>query len=217
MPAAALGSNSLWQPHFWKRTSVTSRAAAAMPLSVLAAATRAFVKVMVALSAAYGQGLRANRDSPHEDLLAAYKKLAVRVHPDKGGCKEHMQELLAARGAWLSAREASAPQGGRPCARGVCQELRRRPASSSRAYRVQAQVVLLTYHGVQDLAQWHRFVAFVRSSLTPWSVQQWCATFEAAETGALHTHLVMKFARKIDTTVHAFAFEGILPNVRDGD
>ena len=33
----------------------------------------------------------------------------------------------------------------------------------------------------------------------------------------MHTHLVMKFAHKVDTTVHAFAFEGLRPNARDGD
>ena len=188
-----------------------------MPVSVLMAATRVFVKVMHALSAAYGGGIRVNRDSSADDLLAAFKKLALRVHPDKGGRKEHMQQLLAAKAAWAAARAASDPQGGRPRTRGDCQELRRRPATSSRAYRVEAQVVLLTYHGFQDLAQWQRFVDFVRASLTAWCVERWCATFEACETGALHTHLVMKFRRKVDSTVHAFAFEGLLPNVRDGD
>ena len=188
-----------------------------MGISAVTFATRAFVKVMTALAAAYAAGIHVNRDSAVEELLAAYKKLALRVHPDKGGRKEHMQELLAAKAAWVAARAASVPKGGRPPAQGESKELRRRPASSSRAYEVHARVVLLTYHGFQDLTQWHRFVEMVRAALTAWSVQRWCATFEACETGALHTHLVMQFTRKVHTTVQTFVFEGLVPNVRDGD
>ena len=78
-------------------------------------------------------------------------------------------------------------------------------------------MVLLTYQGVVDLKQWHRFIAFVHQSLEKWGVRRWGATLEACETDGLHMHLVLQFGKKVDKTARSFTFEGLTPNVRQGD
>ena len=40
---------------------------------------------------------------------------------------------------------------------------------------------------------------------------------EAYETQGLHTHLVLQFSRQVDKTARSFAFEGLVPNVSQGD
>ena len=50
-----------------------------------------------------------------------------------------------------------------------------------------------------------------------WDVQLWGATLEACETEGLHTHLVLKFKKRVDKTARSFAFESLTPNVRKGD
>ena len=186
-----------------------------MTTSLVAAATRAFVKVLLSLARFYELSLQANRDTPPEQLLKAYRRVLLKAHPDKGGAKEHVQELQAAKEKWENARKGKAPTGGRPPAGperdAVVQHKKRRD------YRVHAEVVLLTYQGFEDLEQWHRFVSFVQCSLTKWSVLKWGATLEACETEGLHTHLMLKFKRQVDRTAKSFAFEGLTPNVRSGD
>ena len=56
-----------------------------MPASKLAVATRAFVGVLLALARAYDLALQVNRDSAHDAILRAYRKVLLEVHPDKGG------------------------------------------------------------------------------------------------------------------------------------
>ena len=68
-----------------------------MPSSALATATRAFVTVLLVLAREYELALEINRDSPAEELVKAYKKVLLKTHPDKGGRKEHMQKLQAAK------------------------------------------------------------------------------------------------------------------------
>ena len=186
-----------------------------MPASALAAATRAFVSVLLLLARRYELYLAVNRDSSQQDLLKAYRKVVLKVHPDKGGKKEDAQKLQAAKAEWGLVRKRPANVGGRPSAGpdgGVVVAFRQR-----KEYRVHETVVLLTYHGVADLKQWHRFVSFVRSSLEKWEVRKWGATLEACETDGLHTHLVLQFAKKVDRTARSFTFEGLTPKVRPGD
>ena len=56
-------------------------------------ATRAFVKVLLALARTYELALQVNRESSAEQLVKAYKKVLLKAHPDKGGRKEDVQKL----------------------------------------------------------------------------------------------------------------------------
>ena len=158
-----------------------------MLVSALASATRAFVSVLLSLARAYGLTAGANRDSKPEDLLKVYRRLLLKTHPDMGGKKADLQKLQAASEKWDTARKANAAAG-RPRAAGetalakVAADKRRK----RKKFRVHALVVLLTYQGVAGMAQWHRFVAFVKRVLKKWGVRKWGATLEACETGPLH-------------------------------
>ena len=191
-----------------------------MPVSNVGAATRAFVSVLLLLARSYEVALQVNRDSSPEQLVKAYRRLLLKTHPDKGGKKEDQQKLQAAKENWDRARKGASAQGGRPNAAAVAGTLaspRQHKDRKRKEYRVNATVVLLTYQGFADLEQWHRFVAFVRSSLKTWKVHKWGATLEACETEGLHTHLVLQFAQEVDRSATSFAFEGLRPNVRKGD
>ena len=186
-----------------------------MGLSSVAAATRALVSVLLALSRSYLLVLTVNRDSSPEQLLKAYRKVLLKAHPDKGGKKEDVQKLQAAKEAWDKARKAGKPGRPQQSAEGGTDVLVLR--RKRKEYRVQTSVVLLTYQGFADLQQWHRFVEVVRVSLKKWTVQRWGATLEACETEGLHTHLFLQFRQQVDRTARSFAFEGLVPNVRVGD
>ena len=64
-----------------------------MPSSLFLVATRAFVKVLLALARTYELALQVNRESSAEQLVKAYKKVLLKAHPDKGGRKEDVQKL----------------------------------------------------------------------------------------------------------------------------
>ena len=68
-----------------------------MACSSLAAATRALVSVLLALSRSYSLLLTLNRESSPEQLLRAYRQVLKKVHPDKGGKKLDAQKLQAAK------------------------------------------------------------------------------------------------------------------------
>ena len=89
-----------------------------MPASKLGLATRAFVAVLLSLARRYELLLQVNRDSPEEQLVKSYKKLLLKTHPDKGGRKEDLQKLQAAKEEWEKARQASTGKAGRPSAQG---------------------------------------------------------------------------------------------------
>ena len=56
-----------------------------MGRSRIEAATRALVFVFVVLARSYEVALRVNREFPAEEVLKAYKKVLLKVHPEKGG------------------------------------------------------------------------------------------------------------------------------------
>ena len=76
-----------------------------MAVSPAMQARRVFVKVMIGLAALYSVLLDVTRDSPDGVVVQAHKKLVRKVHPDKGGSKEHAQQLQEARDAWQHAKE----------------------------------------------------------------------------------------------------------------
>ena len=194
------------------------------------AARRAFVTVLLALAAAYGVAVATNRDSTDADLLTAFKKLILRVHPDKGGSVADMQRLQGAKEAWAQTRNTGP---GRPKAKAAPKRAPKAPAAKScsslepadsasgapnvQGFRIRGLGVLLTYHGVRDVAQWERFVAHTKRHVAAWKVRNWCATLEANKDGRLHMHLMLQFVSATDTTSRRFAFEGLTPNASPHD
>ena len=82
-----------------------------------AVAKRAFVTVLLALAAAYGVSVAVTRDSPDAALLRTYRRLLLRVHPDKGGTEEEQKKLQGAKETWERTRHNAA--GGRQRKEGV--------------------------------------------------------------------------------------------------
>ena len=71
----------------------------AMVLSVLQRAKRALVFVLLATASAVGLALNVTRESEDKALTAAYGKVVLKAHPDKGGCKRSFQKLQGAKEA----------------------------------------------------------------------------------------------------------------------
>ena len=74
-----------------------------MVLSAVQIATRAFVKLLLAFAAQYKVAVTISRDSAEKDILAAYRRVVKKAHPDKGGKKEDQQKLQDATVDWESA------------------------------------------------------------------------------------------------------------------
>lgn len=185
-------------------------------------AKRAFVVVIRALAAVYAVAVSVTRDSTDQDVEKAFRKVAVRVHPDKGGSTSDSQKLHAARDAWRESQKNTTGRG-RPkkenCGRGR-QSSGLAPVSMPRKeYRIQGEAVLLTYQGLPPAAsqEWLRFLAFVKKNLKSWSVKHWCATLETNEDGSSHLHLMLQFTKCVDLTALRFAFEGYRPNASSCD
>ena len=71
-----------------------------MVLSAAQVAKRAFVRILLAFATQYQVSLSVSRDSADKDILAAYRRLVKKVHPDKGGKKEDQQKLQDAKVEW---------------------------------------------------------------------------------------------------------------------
>ena len=56
-------------------------------------AKRAFVKLLLALAAVYGLVVNITRDSADTEIVSAFKRVARKAHPDKGGSNEDSQRL----------------------------------------------------------------------------------------------------------------------------
>ena len=70
-------------------------------------AQRAFIKVLLRIAAIYRFVCKVNRDSSEAELNTAFRKVAAKCHPDKGGNEAHSKELHAARDAWKDAGKTS--------------------------------------------------------------------------------------------------------------
>ena len=63
-------------------------------------AKRAFVALLLALAVVHSLAVKVNRESDDKDVLAAYRRVVLKVHPDnKGGKKKDFQKLQAAKEA----------------------------------------------------------------------------------------------------------------------
>ena len=60
-------------------------------------AKRAFVTLLLSLARSYGLVLDLNRDSDDLVVQRAYKRVLLKVHPDKGGAKRDTQRLQQSR------------------------------------------------------------------------------------------------------------------------
>ena len=71
-----------------------------MVASVKQSATRAFVAVLALLAKSYEVVLAVGRDSSEQELLKAYRRLSLKVRPDKGGRVRDQRTLQEARERW---------------------------------------------------------------------------------------------------------------------
>ena len=71
-----------------------------MGASALQLAKRLFVKLLLAFASQYAVVLDLNRDSPDAEVLRAFRRIAKKVHPDKGGRKEDAQAQNDAKDHW---------------------------------------------------------------------------------------------------------------------
>ena len=81
-----------------------------MPVSTCQAAKRSLVTLLLNLARHYQIKLTISRDSCDKDVSKAYKKVALKAHPDKGGRDGDASKLNAARDVWEDAKKSSGPQ-----------------------------------------------------------------------------------------------------------
>ena len=62
-------------------------------VSALDRTKRALVALIRALVATYTCNIHVTRDSGDAELTKAYRKLSLRVHPDRGGDEEHQKAI----------------------------------------------------------------------------------------------------------------------------
>ena len=65
-----------------------------MPASAVLVAKRAFVKLLVRLAHAYTVVISINRDASDLKVLAAFREVVIKVHPDKGGAEEPLTSKM---------------------------------------------------------------------------------------------------------------------------
>ena len=176
-----------------------------MPVSAVQAAKRAFVSVILYLANEFGVSAQLTRDSDDKRVLSAYKKVCLKVHPDKGGRAEAFKQLVAAKEKW----EAASAKKGQKKQTATVPELTNANGS---IFRINSTAVLLTYQGITGLDDWDEFLDFVSAKLKQWGVLRWCATMETTKKGNLHIHLMLQFRTTIDRPSRSFAFKGKPPN-----
>ena len=186
-----------------------------MALTLKQRAKRALVTLLLSLASAYGLQLSLTRESADVDVTRAFRRVSVKVHPDKGGAAADAQRLNAARDAWLAAnRGAKAP--GRPaCPQAEPPTPSAAVANGREGFRIRSEAVLLTYQSwpaAEAPAVWQRFCAFVAGSATAWTVKHWAATMEHSSCGDCHLHLMLQFTAALDSGSVRFIFEGVRPN-----
>ena len=182
-------------------------------LSLAQRAKRALVTLLLALAEAYGLEVAVSRESADADIQKAFRKVARRVHPDKGGSAQDSQRLNAARDAWSAAQGAGR---GRPRAAAAPAAV----AEAGSGLRVRCEAVLLTYQSWSPdvaLPAWERFCAFVHANLSSWSVKHWTATMESNACGSHHLHLMLQFHNTQDCLTSRFIFESTRPNASSHD
>ena len=135
------------------------------------AAKRAFVALLLYLARHYCLKVPINRESNEKSILAAFRKVALKAHPDKGGSLSHFQQLNDARDAWEKAKKKDVK-----ASASASEEINSNAmVLYAKGYRINSIAVLLTYQGLTSLADWEDFVVFVSSHSKKWKVRFWTA------------------------------------------
>lgn len=189
-----------------------------MVTSAVVVAKRALVVLLRNLATLYAVNFPCSRESSDEEVLRTFRKVALKVHPDRGGNVRHQQQMNDARRVWDAAK-AKAKQKGKPSVPLPVADYDVGPSSNKRAgFRIQAASVLLTYQGLSGPEQWVLLNAFVVGNMKAWNVKHWCTTLETGAAGeTFHAHLMMQFHSSMDRSSTAFQFAGIKPNVQPTD
>ena len=188
-----------------------------MPVSVIQAAKRVLVSLLLTFARYYQVTLTISRDSGDTEVVKAFRKVVLKAHPDKGGREGDAQKLNDARDVWETAKKSSAPppQPSNSDSRRSADDMNMpAPAqpSAKQGFRINSLAVLLTYHGFTGVPHWREFLASVKALLKPWKVWRWCATLEESTTGKLHSHLMLQFSSTIDRFSRSFSIDGVAPN-----
>ncbi|CAE7507963.1 unnamed protein product, partial [Symbiodinium natans] len=191
-----------------------------MPANLKQRAKRALVTLLLALAGAYGLQVTLTRESTDVEVTRVFRRVSIKVHPDKGGAAADAQRLNAARDAWVQASQGTKPPG-RPA------HAQAGPVSASSAVtngreglRIRSEAVLLTYQSWpagEAPGAWQRFCVFVAASVTAWTVKHWAATMEQTSGGDCHLHLMVQFTSAVDCGSARFIFEGVRPNASPND
>ena len=96
-------SNLGWHSYLFLRVLVCPT----MPSSSVLIARRSLVSLLLRLAVAYQVVVSVNRTSPDAGVKAAFRKVALKVHPDKGVDKAEFQPLQAAKERWKEAAKSS--------------------------------------------------------------------------------------------------------------
>ena len=198
-----------------------------MPISATRRLKVALLQVLRQLAGVYGIVLQLNRDSETSDFKKAYKRVCLRVHPDKGGRAEHQQQLNDAFKAWENSEKEANKKGGRkrqnpeagagPGAAGM--DAMADPRASRACYRICGVAVMLTYQGFPGVDSWNEFVSWWEANHNRLGVKYWCATLETniRGNGNLHAHVMVQFKKEVDLTTHGFQFKGKKPRADAND
>ena len=142
-----------------------------MPTSLVQQTRRALVTLLFTFARQYDVNFRPiTRDSSDEDLLKAFKKVALKVHPDKGGRQQDAQKLNAARDAWEAAKKdgkrGPKPKGNNPDGgEAASADGPGLATTGAKGFRINSLAVLLTYSRIAGLTDWREFLDFVRANL----------------------------------------------------
>jgi curved DNA-binding protein CbpA len=75
-----------------------------MACSAVLLAKRSLVALLLRLAVAYHVVISINRDAADVKVTEAFRKVVLKVHPDKGGKVADAQELQGAKAKWEEAR-----------------------------------------------------------------------------------------------------------------
>ena len=78
-----------------------------MPSSSVLLAKRSLVSLLLRLAVAYQVVIFVNRTSPDAGVKAAFRKVVLKVHPDKGGDTAEFQKLQEAKEQWEAAAKSA--------------------------------------------------------------------------------------------------------------
>ena len=137
-------------------------------------AKRELVKVLRALAAKYKVTLSLTRESSNQDVDKAFRRVSLKVHPDKGGSLADFQKLSATNDAWKDLLKSASAPGRPPQNPGPPKRDARagkpytlQATSPKKVYTVQGQATLLTYQSFSAdldvlLPTWVRFAPCLR-------------------------------------------------------